>query len=324
VQDTGDATFAAAWTYKPGSSDADNRYIITLMRPGIYTPGQRVTLVNATGSGDIDGTLIRQIDDEWIIQLSAPATFSATGNTVSLSGTWTSAADGTVLNGSGGAASTELDGPVWLTNGTEWRQATSSYSAGNNVIRIDQPFSTPLSGATLSALLVSSYAPASMTHGILAFMGNAAGVFLRGNRVRGGSVAPWSMSGLDKLMPGSEYELWDMARSWTTATVVPFSFLPAGHALVGVAARIDTALGGSITWSTEHQHNSGSPNYETINTGLSQAKNTKYARSPTLPFGALAVNRRIAHIATGGTPAGSVTTQARLRVDGPTTLADAP
>lgn len=325
IQDTQGETYSSAWTYKPGTSDANNRYLITLLRPGLYSPGQSVTLLNGTGSGDITGTLIQQFDDEWLVQLAGPTTFSATGNTVALSGTWTtSGSDGTILNGSGGAITTELDGPFWLTDGTEWRQATSRYGAGDNTLKIDEPFSAPLAGATLSVLRVSGSSERTTTHGILAFLGNCAGCFMRGNTVLAGTVAPWSVSSLDKFMPGSEYEMWDMARPFTASPTVAFSFLPAGHALLGVAARIDTALGGSVTWGTEHQHTSGSPNYETINTGLSQAKNTKYARSPTLLFGALAVNRRIAHVATGGTPAGTITTQVRLRVECPVALADLP
>lgn len=309
-------TLTAAVTFKPASS-VNNRISITVMKPHKLDYGQYVTIKNGGGPGsDITGYIYDYLQDDFVLQLSGSATLSATGNTTNLSGTWTTdGTDNTRLNGSGGAASTEIDGHLWVTNGTEWRQVIAS--SGNNILFIDQPFSAALSGATLTALRCNLATIKSQQVGHRLSVTNLTSMYVRGCEARGNVIRDWVVSDPTKFAVGSEY-VFETVNTGVATTFGPTALVttvPAGHAIDGVAAHVVTTIsgGGVTSWDLAIQSSAGS-DLEVIATGLALAQNTKLNRGVQTPVRNDTTTRRLAAKFTGGTPtAGAIRAKMRCR-----------
>jgi len=158
-------------SFKPGTASAllaNNNapcYWVTLTDNRHCHMGQYIKFVNADGSGDIDARIIDIDLDEYLVAATGTVTWSDTGNKTAITGTWTTnGTDPLQIDGTGGAALTELNGPFWITDGTDWRQATSTVD--DNTFTIDEAFTTALSGATVNKLSVDIQGIPSQHYGL--------------------------------------------------------------------------------------------------------------------------------------------------------------
>ena len=321
LDDQGD-TLSVAISFRPQSTTAAHRVSATLLKPKTITIGQNVTIKNGAGPGaDVTGYIHDQFGDDVTIQLSGAATLSSTGNTTPLSGTWvTDATDATTLLGTGGAATTQIAGSLWITNGTEWRQVTSS--SGNNTLYIDAPFTSPLVAATLNALACGVARPRSMRVGFRLSLTNADVVETKGCTARGAILQNWLVSHLTKMAPGSDYVVEASVTQGNAAQVLVGNF-PETHAIDGIAAIVTTAITGSgvTSWNCVIENTSGTT-LETVGSTLGLAVNTKVTTATATPTH-LAAQRRITAKYTGGTPTGGVIkVGVRCRVPGPEAYSD--
>jgi hypothetical protein len=137
-------------------------------------------------------------------------TLSATGNVTNLSGTWTTdGTDPTKLNGTGGNANPEIEGPLWVksTVGSEWRQITdvpaTSGVPQDNTIFVGEAFTSALSGATLHAIRASITTIKGMQYGLHIDETNMTSVYQGGNDVSGASVLDYSLGTQTKYRSGA-------------------------------------------------------------------------------------------------------------------------
>ena len=138
---------------------------ITIIKPLPVFVGQHVNLINADGSGNVKARILELDRDEAIVSVASATTFSATGNTTALTGTWTS--DGVnpkTLTGVDGAAATEIPGGLWITDGSEWRQVDRVTSDNAMVLR--RAFTNALNSATLNKVEVDLHEIQSQHYGI--------------------------------------------------------------------------------------------------------------------------------------------------------------
>lgn len=168
-------------SFEPGTSDSNNQYKITLVNPQrANSIGQYITLNDAGGTGtSITGKIVAVSNDfqqrtmggilsyGWptdviTLETAAPVTYGSSGNLTALTGT--ASGSGLTITITGGAASAELPGHIWITDGTEWRRVEAVRSDTN--IAINQPFTTPLSGASLSKLSVDITGIPSQAYGV--------------------------------------------------------------------------------------------------------------------------------------------------------------
>jgi hypothetical protein len=315
IDDQGE-TLTAAVTFRPGAS-VNNRVTITVMKPHKLDYGQYVTIEDGGGTGvDITGYIWDYTHDDFTLQLASPATLSATGNTTALSGTWTTnGTDSTRLNGTGGSATTEIDGHLWVTNGTEWRQVIAS--SGNNILFINEAFTVPLASATLNALRCDLTTIKSQRVGHRLSVSNLASMYVRACEAQGNVVRDWVVSDPTKFAAGSEYviETTNSGVATTASPTVLLGTVPSGHAVDGVAAHVVTTIsgGGVTSWDLAIQNSAGT-DLEVIATGLALAQNTKLNRGVQTPARNDTTTRRLAAKFTGGTPtAGAIRAKMRCR-----------
>lgn len=98
-------------SFRPGSTVA-NRFTLSFIDPDQIAVGQYVSLINATGVGNVTARVVELNLDEAVVETSGPVTFSETGNLTSLTGTLSSA--GNVVTGVGTLFTTEIRGTAWI------------------------------------------------------------------------------------------------------------------------------------------------------------------------------------------------------------------
>lgn len=310
-------TLTAAVTFNPVASDADNRITVTMLKPSKLDFGQYITIEDGAGSGsDITGYIHDYLYDDFVIQCSAPVTLDDFAST-NLSGTWTTnGSDPTRLDGTSGAASSEVDGHLWITDGSgEYRQITAI--SGNNIVYINEAFTVALSADTLSAIRCSLTTIKSQKVGHRNSVTNLTSLFSKGCTAAGNIDADWVNSDPTKYIEGSEYTLETASTGVAigAAAVVLVNPLPAGHGVYGVAAHVVTDIsgGGVTSWSLVLETSAGT-NLETYDTLLALTKNTKLNRAAVLSTRVDTTARRLTAEFAGGTPtAGAIRAKMRCR-----------
>jgi hypothetical protein len=303
--DTNGISFAAG-------TATDGFYDLAAYVPRSYQPGQYITLTDGGGAGvDITGKVVDTDGDLLTISVTPGTVFSSTGNTTALTGTWSGS--GRTLTGTGGAALTEILGPVWVVSGGAYRLVENV--TGNNAIQLTEAFPSPLSGATLSKVNVDAVGIPSQQYGARIF-GTVTSWLLRGNSYSGNVLERVNVSTPSGGEPGSEY----FRKSTTAIATTPVSLqtgIPLGHRFVGYAAKVTTAIsgGGATSWGIRVRDSGDTTTRETVNSGVALALNTS-SRGNTTGYAAVAANDIVQFTAAGGTPsAGEVALETMWRVE---------
>jgi hypothetical protein len=114
--DTQNFTEVKGASFLPGAT-INNRKEIVLLDPDGVDVGQYIVLINVTGS-DLTVKVVDTAGERFIVETSAPATFTETGNLVSLAGTVSIAAQ--VVTGTGTSFETDITGHTWLKIGSQY------------------------------------------------------------------------------------------------------------------------------------------------------------------------------------------------------------
>jgi len=307
-------TDADICSYEP-QSPVNGMIVAYIRAAGRLEVGQFIKLVNADGASDVVGKIVDiGVDDDVTIQTSS--SLSANGNTTALSGTWSGA--GRTLSGVGASATTEILGQTYITDGTEWRRVTRA--SNNNQIVINEPFSTNLSGATLTKLTVSVAGIPSQQNGIRAFS-NALQLLLAKNNYNGNAVQKTNLSLPVNCIYGSEYFRLSSVNPSLSNTNLQ-SNIPTGHRLVGIATSNTATITGSTNYSLI-VIDSSATTLETIATGVGLSQNTKV----TGVVGGVTMignNNALRAVFSGAAPTGgTIACEAMYKVDAAPALADA-
>ena len=317
LADTQDWIDTDTCSFSP-QAPVNGRVTVYISALGRIEIGQTIRLVNGTGSGDLVGKVVAIGEDDDVV-LETSSSLSDTGNTSTLSGTWSGS--GTTLTGAGTSATTQIRGQTYVTNGSEWRRVVQA--TDNTSIRINSAFTTPLSGATLTLLLVDVAGIPSQQNGVRAF-GAALGVLLAKNNYSGNLAQKTNLSVHRNQLPGSEY-----FRLTTTEPRAANNNLqtqiPIGHRLIGIATNNDVAISGpSVTSYSISLVTSTLAAIETIATGVGLAQNTKV--TGVVGGSTMLENNNLLRcvFAGGGAPtAGTITVESCYRVDSVSALPDA-
>lgn len=322
ANDTQEFTVVDGVSFEPHTSDTDGFVYVQTTQASKLHNGQFINLLNADGAADVLGRIYDVGTDDVlkIKVVTAPVTLSATGNSTAMAGTWSGSSR--VLTGIGGAASTEVLGQTWVTDGAEWRRIVKATST--NEITLNSEFTATLSGATLTMLTVDLEGVPSQLNGVRAF-GTALGMLLRPAKTEGNITAGIGISVKGNLLAGSEF----VETYVTTINALAVTFasnIPRNHSPVGISSRVDTALsGGGITsWRSEIKQASGvALTYAIIPTGQALAKNTK-AYGYGGDYNSVGDgNVYLQHVCEGGTAtAGQITTKVTYKVTGDQELPD--
>jgi hypothetical protein len=255
-------------SYEP-QSPINGRVVVYVSVSGRLQDGQFINLVNAGGGSDVIGKIVN-IGTNDDITIETSASLSSTGNTTALTGTW--AGSGTTLTGAGTLATTEITGQTYVTNGSEWRRITKA-TVDNSII-INEPFSTPLSGATLTKITVDVSGIQSQENGIRAF-GNALKLLIAKNNYDGNLVEKTFLSTPANCIYGSEYIRYSSTNPTLVNTNIQ-SNIPQGHRLTGIATNNTVAIsGGGVTDYSLIVIDSLAATLETITTNVGLSQNTK-------------------------------------------------
>jgi len=136
-------------SFSPGSTSG-NQFELSLIRPNRAQVGQYLVFKNADGSGDVTAKVVDKRRDDIVVETSGPVTFSATGNTSSLTGTISTT--GVSVTGAGTAFTTEITGRTYIESGGDYRRIIRVNSDTSAVL--EEAFPSDLSGASVSKLEV--------------------------------------------------------------------------------------------------------------------------------------------------------------------------
>jgi len=296
---------------------AGNTATVFATIPNAYTVGQMITLVAAgSGSADLTGKVVDVNNEALTLDFGTTVTLISTGLTAALAGTWSGS--NVFLTGIGTAAISEIVGPLYVTNGAEWRRVTRVIS--DTSIVIDSPFSASLSGTTLTKLSATVNGIPSQQYGARIFNG-VVRCLLKGNEAPGNVLERSTISNLTRLEPGSEY--W---RKTTTAitgsgsTVDLLTGFYNGHRLAGWTALNAAAIsGGGATSLSYNFTDSGGATKESLATGLSLSLNQNPRGNAAGTI--VETNDKIVVTFAGGTPTtGSIVFEAFIKCDLPELL----
>lgn len=190
ANDTQNFTDAGCVSFEPGATDTDDRITVTAFRTQRLNVGQYVKIKNATGAGDVVGKIVDLVLNDMTLEISGGATFSATGNTTALTGTFSSV--GLVVTGASSSLIAEIEGRAWVTNGSEWRWVRKVNS--NTVMEVNEPFTTALSSDALSVLTVDLEGIPSQQYGVF-IDGSVTGPYSLDMTATGNVVAGFSLDG---------------------------------------------------------------------------------------------------------------------------------
>jgi hypothetical protein len=324
VDDQG-VTLTQAVTFKPQAS-VGNRATITLLQPHKFDYGQHLRIPDGGGTGvNIDAWIVDYTFDEFVVEAAAP--FSLASNTVALSGTWsTNGTNSRQIDGVTGAAVAEVPGPLWITDGAEWRQVLRV--TNNNTLTIDQPFTTPLAGGSLTCSLLSvargPQGGKSQKFGYRISTTSIGSMFARGNRASGNTTCDWyiveAVAGdLAKFKAGSEYQIEAMPPTTNAANAPLTPRAPAGHSILGAAVEVLTTIsGGGVTSFDLVIVSQAGTTVETIAAAQTLTAGTQLSRAIGTQSRNDTVQRQLRANFNGGTPtAGSMRGKMRCRVDAP-------
>ena len=318
LDDTQSFTSAGGISFIPGSTDASNRYSFAVTKPEGYSEGQHITLVNGGGPAvNLTGRVVELTETLMTLEFSGAATLSSSGNTTALSGTWSGS--GTTLTGIGGAAQSEIVGPLYVTNGTQWRKVVKVNN--DNSIVISPAFTSGLSGASLTKLTVSANGIPSQQYGARIF-GSVTRVLFKGNLASGNVLERSAFSTQTTIEPGSEY--WRKTTTVITGsgpTVDIMTGFYSGQRLAGWTSVNTAAItgGGATSLSYLFTDSTGGTTKEALATGLSLSLNQR----PRLNATGVTVytNDKIVATFAGGTPTtGTIVFEAFIKGDLPELL----
>lgn len=180
-----------ACSYKPGTSDANNRFVVTLFNNVNYNVGQSITIDGNTGYFyDFN-------DDEATIQFAAPVTMGevtlGTIGNITSSGT-TITSDTNIQN--------LLVGPAWIKVAGQWRQI--QYMTGTNTAVIDQAFSPEISSPTAGQWHQANIGTSkTQDYGVFTTAASVAPVYIKNNKMYDNLVQDIRIGG-SKYDQGSE------------------------------------------------------------------------------------------------------------------------
>lgn len=199
IGDTQNFTKTNAISFKPGTTDADDRYHVSFIDPDQLYVGQWIDIVNGTGSGGVTARIVDLNLDEATIQCSAPVTFSATGNLVS--GTGTISSSGNTVTGSGTAFETQIRGAAWIKVGSDYYHVAKTFS--DTSMAIFPAPSPALSGASFEIVLTDIEGRPSQQYGIRADSNVTGPLTILGIQTDGCVTARWSFADASVLDVGS-------------------------------------------------------------------------------------------------------------------------
>ena len=131
------------------STPLTHTYQVVMRNVNQYRVGEIIRLKGVLSGGlDADGKVIDIAQDVVTLAYGTAVVFSDSGTLDTLTGTGTTS--GTTLTGVGTLFTTEVDFPVYLKSGSEYRRIV--YVTSNTSAVIDSPFTTNLSGAALEVV----------------------------------------------------------------------------------------------------------------------------------------------------------------------------
>lgn len=243
--DTQAWSIAQGFSYRPGTSDANNRITVTLRAPNRVNVGQRIRLKNVlAGPADLVGWVFDRQQDDVTLQLSVPATLVANSNTIALGNGTTS---GTILTIPAGSLRTALAYKTWIKHPTlnEYRQIV--YVNSNTEAVLDSAFS---SNVAVSSAIVGYQGTVegipSQQQGISIDADTVGPVYLAPDLTVRGNVVDYSVANaMTKMRAGSLVRL-DVVVSLSTSSdqTALFSGIPATWAPDGMSFNVTQAWAG--------------------------------------------------------------------------------
>lgn len=316
-----DQTFSntSGASFKPGAM-VNDRIELALYVPYPYMNGQYVALLNAGGPGVHHTVKVVNYDgDLMTVEKVGGATFSSSGNTAAISGTWTGGGPGSrTLTGVGGAANTEVAGTVYVTDGTNSRRVEAV--TGANTMLIAESFPASLTGTALFMVRVTVQGIPSQQLG--SRLAGSGAWKHKGNTYKGNVVERMQVSVPVNGEVGSDYFRRAAVSVPGGTNIIDFySDVPAGHRMLGYARKNTAAISGG-----------GATRYDLLFTEPGGATIEQFEADCPLALddeghgncvgGATRVNsNRVRAVVEGGNPtAGQITLETMWRVDGPPAL----
>ena len=146
----GTASLRPSNTTYSNSLNLTHTYQVLSRTPNNYTVGQIVKLKNVlAGNQDVDGKIIDIQQDYFTLAHSAAVVYDTSNSLVNLSGTI--AISGVSIAGVNTLFLTEVDFPVYLKYGTEYRRIVYIYS--NTSALVDSPFSSNVPSGTIPTVV---------------------------------------------------------------------------------------------------------------------------------------------------------------------------
>ena len=311
-------TDALGITFLPGSAvavPANKRYDVNTVfthqyqfiarNPNNWGIGQFITVAG------VSGKIIDISADILTVAFTSAQTFSATGNLQTLTGTGTTS--GSTLTGSGTLFTSEVDFPMYLKSGSEYRRIV--YVTSNTTAIIDSPFTANLSGAALQVVRTNAvsgvYKP---TRGYVVNGNVTVGpLLLRDNRAKNvpNEITFTSFPGLDA---GSRFELeYSLTMAGTALVNSIVSGLPQFTQVCNVRSRFDTAITG-LLGGAEIQIREGGVNKKSAITGFSGLTLGTMAYGPTPDAPAfVTTGGDVSFVSSSGNPSGTITVRLTLQ-----------
>ena len=312
-------------SYVPGAATAapaNSRYDVNgvfnyvypfiLRNPSNFAVGQFVRLKNVlSGPADVTGKIIDISGDVVTVAFIGAQAFVATSNLDTLTGTGTTS--GTTLTGVGTLFASEIDFPVYVKSGSEYRRI--AYVNSNTSAVIDSAFTSNLSGAAIQVIRGNVeggvYQP---THGYVVNDQVTVGpLLLRDNKAKNipNQIHASSFPGLDE---GSRFEVdYSLTMTGTTLDNVIVTGLPAYCQVQNTRINFDTAITGLAGSLAVQVKDNGSLISTPISTWTGFTSGTKhYGPTPEAP--ALKTTAGSVHFVSGsGNPSGTLTARLTLQ-----------
>ena len=244
IFDTQTYTKTLAATYNPGVTDVKNQFQFSVLSPGLFDIGERITLTDVlTGPASATGKIVDIDKDEFTVEFAAATTFvdllSASTGTVSSSGV--------TLTGAGTLFTTELIGRCWIKAAGEYRQIMKVTS--DTVATLSAAFGTPLSGAAYSRIRANIVGIPSQQYGVY-WDANATGINLGANNYADNVVANMGGSGTPASLPeihqgGAELTVLQSGTFAASTVTNVYGSIPPGYEIVGYRFQITSAVTGT-------------------------------------------------------------------------------
>jgi hypothetical protein len=188
ASDTQNFTKLKSISFIPSLTNNKNQISVLLNNPDLLHAGQRILVVNGTGSGDINAKIASLDKDSAILQTTSPETFSETGNLTTLTGTVSASLGSLNLTGSGTFFKAQIKGTCFIKINSNYYRVARVFS--DTSLQVDVVGGLPLlSGATANLVLCDIHGIPSQLHGLY-FVNNTTNMSFSDCQLTGNVVAP--------------------------------------------------------------------------------------------------------------------------------------